>query len=79
MNDAPLDYRTLWLKLRALLERTGVQEAVSAMGSKEEFKMRQAQGAFDMCRRVVAMMDDILERERGADSAFLDEDSSVKH
>lgn len=79
MNDAPLDYKELWYKLRALLAQQAKQEAERAATAMEEFKIRRAQGAYDMARRVIALMDDIKSRESGAEAAFSDDEESLKH
>ena len=71
--DVPLDYKELWFKLRAVLVATADQEAQRCASAKEVRDVRRAQGAHEMCRRIVAMMGEIVQHERG-DSLDLSDD-----
>ena len=77
--DSPLDYKDLWGKLRALMNKVAIDEAKRAATAKEDLRVRQAQGAYDMALRVIALMDGIMDEERNSGAVFDDSDNSGLH
>lgn len=74
-----LAYDEMWLKLRARIERMAAEEAVRAAVAIDEIKVRRAQGAHEMCKTLVAVMDEIKSLEQHGTTAFEDEDDQLKH
>jgi hypothetical protein len=71
--DSPLDFRILWEKLRGQLHQVARDEAVACAKSKDEVSVRRHQGGYDMALMVVALMDQMKDEERSAETSAIDE------
>lgn len=63
--DSPLDYKTLWVRMRARLARIAASEAERAVTGKEMRDIFKAQGGYDMARRIQSEMDAMKDQEQG--------------
>ncbi len=71
--DSPLDFRLLWEKLRGQLNMVANFEAIGAAKAREEISVRKHQGGYDMALRIVALMDQMKDEERSAETSATDE------
>ena len=72
--DSPLDYKQCWTRLRAAIREAAAGQAGNAATALEEIKVRRAQGAFQFCNQILAIMDNIVEEERGGKVLRTDDD-----
>ena len=76
LNNAPLAYDVLWDKLRARFHMEAKNQAIRAATAKEEWVVRKAQGAFQMCQDAIAIMAELHELERTGGVPIPDEDDT---
>ncbi len=62
--DAPLDYRQLWLNLRARIDELCIDQASKAAVEDGEISLRRQQGAYRFGYTIIAEMDRLQDEAR---------------